>query len=176
GYPNSVVLPFDLECGLKVLRYQEGFLELKLPGTDVPLRILFTPYANEFRLRTFLGVENPEEELRAILQDRWQNQASLFCDDSGVNVLISHLFMVKRGDVLPEEPDDEKPIVHVGGAQVVYTENIPEQIQYTALGHLHRMHAVGSEESPVYYSGSPLSYSFAESNQKKYVLMIDAEP
>ncbi len=42
--------------------------------------------------------------------------------------------MVKRGDELPEEPEDEKPILHVGGAQAVYTENIPRQIQYTALG------------------------------------------
>ena len=28
----------------------------------------------------------------------------------------------------------------------------------------------------VYYSGSPLSYSFAEANQKKYVLLVDVEP
>jgi DNA repair protein SbcD/Mre11 len=91
-------------------------------------------------------------------------------------VLVSHLFMIKKGDVLPEEPEDEKPILHVGGAQVIYTENIPGQIQYTAVGHLHRMHKVDDKPCPVYYSGSPLSYSFAEANQKKYVLLIDVEP
>jgi exonuclease SbcD len=80
------------------------------------------------------------------------------------------------GDTLPEEPADEKPILHVGGAQVIYTENIPKQIQYTAIGHLHRMHRVDSVPGPVYYSGSPLSYSFAEANQKKYVLLVEAEP
>jgi exonuclease SbcD len=37
------------------------------------------------------------------------------------------------------------------------------------------MHAV-DKESKVYYSGSPLSYSFAEANQQKYVLLVDAEP
>src|SRR5690554_6441145 len=55
GYPNSVVIPFGLDCGLKVLQNNEGFLELQLPGTEVPLRILMTPYANEYRLKTFLG-------------------------------------------------------------------------------------------------------------------------
>ncbi len=175
GYPNSTVAPFELESGLKVTRGSEGFLEVQLPGKIVPLRILITPYANEYRLKTLLRQENSEEELRTILQDKWQNLADQFCDRKGINVLVSHLFVVKKGGELPEEPDDEKPILHVGGAQAVYTENIPAQVQYAALGHLHRMHCVDVQPCPVYYSGSPLSYSFAEANQKKYVLMIDAE-
>ncbi|MGV8093162.1 MAG: exonuclease SbcCD subunit D [Mangrovibacterium sp.] len=176
GYPNSLAAPFELESGLKVLQSNEGFLELQLPGKTVPLRVLLTPYANEYRLKTFLGQENSEEELRTVLQDKWQDLANQFCNEKGVNVLVSHLFMVKRGDELPEEPDDEKPILHVGGAQAIYTENIPPQIQYTALGHLHRMHRVDIQPCPVYYSGSPLAYSFTEADQKKYVLIIDAEP
>lgn len=176
GYPNSVVPEFELESGLKVLKSEEGFLELKLPDSDYPLRILLTPYANEYRLKTFLGVEDSEQEFRAILQQKWLNLAEKYCDDAGVNILVSHIFMVKKGDPLPEEPEDEKPILHVGGAQAVYTENIPPQIQYTALGHLHRMHRVDKYANPVYYSGSPLSYSFSEANQRKYVLIIDAEP
>jgi exonuclease SbcD len=176
GYPNSVVPLFELESGLKVLQSTEGFLELKLPGLDSPLRLLLTPYANEFRLKTYLGQENSEEELRTVLQEKWEELVVKYCDDQGVNILVTHLFVVKKGDELPEEPADEKPILHVGGAQVIYTENIPNQIQYTAIGHLHRMHRVGSAPCPVYYSGSPLSYSFAEANQKKYVLLVDVEP
>ena len=176
GYPNSVVPLFELESGLKVLRSEEGFLELKLPGNSIPLRLLLTPYANEFRLKTYLGQENSEQELRTVLQGKWQELAGKYCDESGINMLVTHLFVVKKGDVLPEEPTDEKPILHVGGAQVIYTENIPKQIQYTAIGHLHRMHQVDSAPCPVYYSGSPISYSFAEANQKKYVLLIDVEP
>jgi exonuclease SbcD len=175
GYPNSVVAPFELESDLKVLQSDEGFLELQLPGENIPLRILHTSYANEYRLKTFLGQENSEEELRTVLQEKWQKMAQQYCDEKGINILVSHLFMVKKGDELPEEPEDEKPILHVGGAQAVYTENIPKQIQYTALGHLHRIHQVDSVPCPVFYGGSPLSYSFAEANQKKYVLIIDAE-
>jgi exonuclease SbcD len=176
GYPNSVVDPFELDSGLKVLQSDEGFLELQLPGKNIPLRILHTSYANEYRLKTFLGQENSEEELRTVLQEKWQKLAGQYCDETGVNILLSHLFMVKKGDELPEEPEEEKPILHVGGAQAVYTENIPKQIQYTALGHLHRMHCVDEKPCPVYYGGSPLSYSFSEANQKKYVLIIDVEP
>lgn len=176
GYPNSSVAPFELESGLKVLQSSEGFLGLRLPKSEIPLRLLLTPYANEYRLKTCLGLENSEEELRTVLQKKWKQLADQYCDEHGVNVLVSHLFVIKKGEVLPEEPADEKPILHVGGAQAVYTENIPKQVQYTAMGHLHRMHRVDSNPAPVYYSGSPLSYSFSEANQKKYALLVDVEP
>lgn len=176
GYPNSVVPRFELESGLKVIESEEGFIEIRLPGIEAPLRLLLTPYANEFRLKTYLGHENSEEELRTVLQERWQELATKYCDSRGVNILVNHLYIMKKDGLMPEEPADEKPILHVGGAQVIYTENIPGQIQYTAIGHLHRMHRVDSSPGPVYYSGSPLSYSFAEANQKKYVLLVDAEP
>lgn len=176
GYPHSIVPPFSLETDLKVLRSDWGFVELSLPDCGVPLRILHTPYANEYRLKTYLGHENSEEEMRSLLQSRWKEMADRYCDSNGVNILVSHLFMAQRGRALPEEPEDEKPILYVGGAQAIYTENIPEHIQYVAMGHLHRMHRVDTAPCPVYYSGSPLSYSFSEANQKKYVLIVDAEP
>lgn len=176
GYPNSKISPFELETGLKVVQSAEGFVELKLPNCEDPLRLLLTPYANELRLKTFLNQTDSEEELRLQLQHSWTQLAEQYCDTRGVNVLMAHLFVVQNGAPLPDEPDDEKPILHVGGAQAIYTENIPPQIQYTALGHLHRMHAVQTHPSPVYYSGSPLGYSFAEANQDKFVLLIQAEP
>ena len=176
GYPHSIVPEFELETGLKVINSDKGFVELQLPGITAPLRILSTPYANEYRLKTFLGIEDSEKELRKILQENWQNIADKYCDEKGVNILVSHLFMVKKGEPLPEEPEDEKPILHVGGAQAIYSENIPKQIQYTALGHLHRMHSVDTNPCPIYYSGSPFPYSFSEANQKKYVLDIEVTP
>ena len=176
GYPNVQVSSFTLETGLKVLKTDEGFLEIALPGSNIPLRILITPYASEYRLRTFLGEENSEDELRALLGRRWQSLADRYCDKRGVNILLSHLFMIRKGDVPPEEPEEEKPILHVGGAQAIYTENIPSQIQYTALGHLHRMQRVDASFSPACYSGSPLSYSFAEANQQKYLLLVEVVP
>ena len=175
GYPNSVVSEFELESGLKIRNSEEGYFEIQLPDIKTPLRILHTSYANEIRLKTALGQGNSEEELRNILQNKWSNLAEKYCDKNGINLLVSHLFVIEKGSEIPEEPADEKPILHVGGVQAVYTENIPEQVQYTALGHLHRMHAVDAD-SKVYYSGSPLSYSFAEANQQKYVLIVEVEP
>ncbi len=176
GYPHSVVPEFELESGLKIIHSEAGFVELQLPENVVPLRILLTPYANEFRLKTYLGQENSEEELRLVLQKKWKDLAEKFCDNQGVNVLVSHLFMMKKGGEIPEEPADEKPILHVGGVQAVYTENLPNQLDYVALGHLHRLHTIDSKPCPIVYCGSPLSYSFSEAGQEKYAVVVEAHP
>lgn len=175
GYPNVFITPFELDSGLKVCRSEEGFAEIMLPGCADPLRLLLTPYANEFRLKAYLGHQDSEEELRKLLTDRWSELALKYCSHEGINLLISHLFFARKGFAPPEEPEDEKPILHVGGAQVIYSENIPPQIQYAALGHLHRKQIIDTTPCPVIYSGSPLSYSFAEADQTKYVVLIDVE-
>lgn len=175
GYPHSVVRPFELESGLKVLKSEAGFVELALPRCPVPLRLLLTPYANEIRMRRYLGWEDPEAALRRALEEHWAALAAAHCDEEGVNLLVTHLFMIKEGSEVPEEPEDEKPI-QVGGAEPVFTANIPEQMQYAALGHLHRHQEMGGGPCPVVYSGSPLEYSFAEAGQEKSVVLLEAEP
>lgn len=178
GFPNTLI-PFDAEDAeqsITVSNSAPGFLELKLASYDYPLRLILTPYANEYRLKAFLGMENEEQELRDLLGDSWKETAENFCDDQGVNILMAHLFVNKKGEPIPEETDDEKPILHVGGAQVIYSDNFPKNIQYVALGHLHRYQVIDTSPCPVVYSSSPLSFSFAEANQKKYVVILDLEP
>ncbi|MDQ6813396.1 MAG: exonuclease subunit SbcD, partial [Bacteroidota bacterium] len=175
GYPNSRVSACNNEGGLCISKSEEGFIELKLQQCRVPLRIIATPYANEFRLKTYLGAEDAEEELRMALQKNWQQLADKYCDDKGINILCTHLYFQKKGELAVEEPDDEKPILHVGGAQAIYSSNIPHQIQYVALGHLHKYQVVDMIPCPVVYSSSPLAYSFAEADQEKYVVILDAE-
>ncbi len=52
-------------------------------GLMNPFRILLTPYANEFRLKTYLGSSNAEEELRKLLEEKWKQIADLHCDEPG---------------------------------------------------------------------------------------------
>ncbi|MDZ7774748.1 MAG: exonuclease subunit SbcD [Bacteroidales bacterium] len=176
GYPSSQIAAVDNGGSFRITQSDEGFAIFSLPGINYPVRVLFTPYANEFRLKAYLGSANEEQAMRDLLQQRWKNLAAKYCDEQGVNILTTHLFMMKEGQEAPEEPEDEKPILHIGGAQAVYTNNIPSQVQYTALGHLHRRHAVDAPEKGVWYSGSPLSYSFSEANQDKFVNIVTLEP
>lgn len=175
GNPEVTIPKIAIENGFEIIQSASGFIAIQLPQYDYPIRIITTPYANEQRLKTYLGAENKEVQLNQVLQDSWATLADQYCDDKGVNILTTHLYMLKRGGEILEEPDGEKPL-RIGNADIVYTDCIPHQIQYTALGHLHRFQNVGSHSSPVVYSSSPLSYSFAEAGQEKKVVLIEAEP
>lgn len=88
---------------------------------------------------------------------------------------MAHLYMNKKGAPMLEEPEGEKPI-KIGNADLVFSDIIPHQIQYTALGHLHGFQNIGTVEKPVVYSSSPLCYSFSEAGQTKYVSIIEIKP
>ena len=68
---------------------------------------------------------------------------------------MSHLYFMQQDGPQPEEPEDEKPILHMGGAQAIYTEAIPDQIQYTALGHLHQHQTVSSNHHLWFIAAAP---------------------
>lgn len=175
GYPDTKLPPVSLESGVELVRTDAGFVELRLPNCAFPLRLIATPYANEYRLRRQLNPDDKAAGLREVLQQHWQRLADAYCDEAGANVLMTHLFVQARGTDLEAEPEGEKPIA-VGGASVVYTDLIPPQIQYTALGHLHRHHKLGGHSAPVVYASSPLAYSFAEADQVKKAVLVEVEP
>ena len=176
GFPHTEPKPFSLDTGLTLSRSDSGFIELQIPGQSVPLRIITTPYANEMRMKTYLGEKDSEMELQKLLQEQWQNLAATYCDDKGINILMTHLFVANSPDSdLPPEPDGEKPILYVGGASVIYADSFPKQMQYVALGHLHRKQYIRQKPYPVAYSGSPLTYSFAEAGQTKQVIIVEVE-
>lgn len=175
GNPDVTIPTVTIENGFEITQSENGFLEIQLPQYEFPIRIITTPYANEMRLKTYLGAENKEEQLNQLLQDSWAALADKYCDNKGVNILTTHLYMLKRGGEILEEPEGEKPL-RIGNADMVYTDCIPHQIQYTALGHLHRFQNVGGHPNPVVYSSSPLCYSFAEAGQDKKVVLIEAQP
>lgn len=80
------------------------------------------------------------------------------------NVLIAHLFTI--GSI---ESDSERIIW--GTAEQV-DSSLFKDFSYTALGHLHRYQKASEN---VFYSGSPLAYSFSESSSEKVFLRVEIE-
>ncbi|PZX47081.1 metallophosphoesterase family protein [Algoriphagus chordae] len=176
GKYDTIIPTGKLDNGIEITQASEGFVEMKLPQFDFPVRVILAPYANEVSMKTYLGEGDREEEFRYLMGANWKKIADQYCDDQGVNLFAGHFFFMKEGSTPEAEPESERPILHVGGTQALFTRNIPAQIQYAALGHLHRYHSVGHEHCPVVYSSSPLAYSFSEADQQKQVVIIEAEP
>jgi len=176
-----------LENGITVCDFNNGLLEISFEnagpstalrdlgsGDGSTVRIIATPYTNEFRLKQALLEEDKEKELRQVLQSRWKALTELE-GEADFNLLMTHLFVVKQGEALPEEPSDEKPILHVGGTQAVFTSNFPDKLDYAALGHLHGFREVGGKNYPICYASSPLQYSFGESGKTGQVVIVTLE-
>lgn len=176
GYPRSECQPFELESGLKILQTAPGFVEVALPNSPFPLRLLLTPYANELRLREFLGDDKRDSSLRDLLAQHWQSLADRFCNDEGVNVLMTHLFVTNGHSDMPEEDEEERSVLSLGGAQAVFVNQFPAQLNYAALGHIHAHYFLQKQPYPVAYSSSPLMYSLGDKQPGKFVLIANCEP
>jgi exonuclease SbcD len=174
GKPNMEFAPYQIDHGFEISKGDVGFLEIKLPHIDFPIRLIVTAFANEHRLKEYLG-EDEQKGLNEVLAQKWQALADKYCDNQGANLLVSHLYMNKKGGPVLEEPEGEKPL-RIGFADTVFTDCIPHQIQYTALGHLHRYQEIGGHQAPVVYSSSPLCYSFSEAGQDKKVVIVTIAP
>ena len=176
GYPKAKINKFSIDSGLKLINSEPGFVELKIPKIDYPLRIIVTPYANEVRLKKDLGTEKSNNELRKILQNKWLELSDKYCNHDGVNILVSHLYITSKDGEIIEEPEDEKPILHPGGVAPITAKNIPQNIQYAGFGHLHKNNIFNNNDTVIAYCGSPLAYSMSEENQDKFVIIADIRP
>lgn len=85
-----------------------------------------------------------------------------------VNLVISHL-MVAGG-----VPGGGERTAHLFDYSVPAL-SFPGHLSYVALGHLHRAQKVPAPV-PMWYSGSPLQLDFGEGEDRKAVVLVEAEP
>ncbi|HYF84028.1 MAG TPA: exonuclease SbcCD subunit D [Clostridia bacterium] len=161
GHPRSSVI---LQAG-------PGWLELKLGGLEHSAVIIALPYPSESRLEQLLSIESQEDKLQEAYSDKiaelLRHLSSNFREDT-VNLVVSHLYL-REGMT----SDSERQL---GGALVVDPCLLPDNAHFIALGHLHRPQRIKSSPSPAYYSGSPIAYSFSETDYSKLVYIVDAVP
>ena len=81
------------------------------------------------------------------------------------NILLAHQFVTGAARCDSEE-------LSVGGVDDV-DASVFDGFDYVALGHLHGPQKIGKET--VRYSGTPLKYSFSETNHKKAAVIVDVE-
>lgn len=172
---NHTALPeMTNAAGVRMVIPENGIVQLYFPDGD-EVNVLVAPYANEQLLRTYLGEEDREDELRLILSTKWKKLASTYFTKESINLFAGHFFFMKEGSSADEEPESERSILHVGGAQALFTDELPDGLHYAALGHLHRYQIIDNRRYPVVYSSSPLCYSFSEAGQEKCVVIIEVD-
>jgi len=130
------------------------------------------PYLSEARLGEVFTerLEDQQaaaEDYQSRLAQCLERLAAGFSPES-FHVLIAHLFLA--GGLAS---DSERPLasaLQVGGSFGVAADVFPPDVDYIALGHLHRPQQARIGR-PCYYAGSPLAYSFSEMDQQKSLIV-----
>ena len=145
-----------------------GILDL----SDLAVRIAIVPFIGK------RGIVRVEEILRLDQAERIGEYAERVAEILGaltvgmtpdtVNLVISHL-MVAGG-----EPGGGERTAHLFDYSVPALA-FPGHLNYVALGHLHRPQKVPAPV-PMWYSGSPLQLDFGEGEDRKAVVLVEAEP
>jgi exonuclease SbcD len=84
-------------------------------------------------------------------------------------ILMGHFF-VHGGEI-----SDSERTVQIGGSMPILASDLPENIDYFALGHLHRPQQIKGKEYPIIYSGSPLPMTFKEATYDKKLYILDLQ-
>lgn len=171
GYPGEVLPVGTASGGINRLRTGPGWVELALPGCEANTIIYALPFPSESRLNEIFTEKLDEVSQQIAYSERvsklFSEADQVFRPDT-VNLVVAHLFA--RGGL---ESESERQL---GGALAVAPQTMPQGAQYIALGHLHRPQVVNHTLQPCRYSGSPLSFSFAEADQQKEVVIIHVNP
>jgi exonuclease SbcD len=169
GYPGSNAAVYPNRS--VILQAGPGWLELKPAGCEHSAVIITLPYPSESRLEQLLSVELKEDKLQQAYSDKigelLRNLSSNYRENT-VNLIVGHLYL-RDG----RTSDSERQL---GGALAVDPSQLPDNAHYIALGHLHRPQRIKSAPSPTYYSGSPIAYSFSETDYSKVIYIVDAAP
>lgn len=168
GYPLSKTNVAKYS-GFEITEALEGCTKFNFNGEKVILLTL--PYPSEKRLNEVIKGDTEREKQVSYSQkvgDIFRSLEENFEEDS-VNIAVSHLFVVGG-----ESTDSERPI-ELGGSLLVQKNDLPQNSQYTALGHLHKPQKA-SERLNAYYSGSPLQYSKSERLYAKGAKIVEIHP
>ncbi len=131
-------------------------------------------YKTNFHLMPFIraGMVRrffPDREIKTV-EEAVEAALSTVIRKEGMNVIIAHQFVIAKGSNLLRSDSE---MLQVGTADEINVD-VFSGFDYVALGHLHGRQQVGTDH--VYYSGSPLPYSFSEANHVKGALVVDLSP
>ncbi len=133
--------------------------------------VLAVPFLRDHELRASVAADQIEDKME-VIPLAIRRHYDLLVDEARHRygkvplIAMGHLFMY---GALTSESERE---IHVGNLMGIDSLCIPEQISYTALGHIHKPQKVDKNEF-MRYSGSPIYLDFSESMYEKMVVRVE---
>ena len=140
---------------------EKGYQHVTIEGSET-IDVYLIPYMEPAYVREIAGdetIKRHDDAMRYLTRQIEKEK------NDRATLLVVHAF-VAGGDL----SDSERRLCAVGTAEMVGADCF-KPFTYTALGHLHKPQAIGSEH--IRYSGSLLKYSISEANQPKCFVKLE---
>ena len=141
---------------------------VEIPPDNPQIAIAAVPYLSENEL-PHVSFESDIKK-----QERYRERLKSFYHDCVSNmpenipkILMGHLF-VQGGSV-----GDSERNIQIGGATAIEANDFPDNVDYVALGHLHRPQSIKGKEYPIQYAGSPIPLRFNEASYEKKAFLLE---
>ncbi|MGA6168174.1 exonuclease SbcCD subunit D [Amycolatopsis magusensis] len=131
-----------------------------------PIACYGIPYLEPEPARHALGVPDAKGHTGVLTEAMRRIREDLATRPAGTrSIVLAHAF------VSGAAPTDSERTIAVGGVEDV-DGSVFDGVDYVALGHLHGPQVLAEH---LRYSGSPLAYSFSESQQRKSVWLVELD-
>lgn len=140
---------------------EKGYQQVTIERSET-IDVYLIPYMEPAYVREIAGdetIKRHDDAMRYLTRQIEKEK------NDRATLLVVHAF-VAGGDL----SDSERRLCAVGTAEMVGADCF-KPFTYTALGHLHKPQAIGSEH--IRYSGSLLKYSISEANQPKCFVKLE---
>jgi len=144
---------------------------VRLSKDDSAVAIAAVPYLSEGEILPHVSFEGDIERAARYREAvrKFYHHCVAKMPSEASKILMGHLF-VQGG-----KAGNSERTVLVGGTMLTRTADFPEDVDYVALGHLHRPQGVKGREYPVMYSGSVLPLTFQEATYDKKLYIFDSD-
>lgn len=147
------------KTGLKIITgYDQLFEPIKVNDVNIYVMPYFTP-ADIRHVFEVKDIHTHQEATEFIV-----HKMKEVINEDETNILIGHLFVAGG-----ESTDSERPL-SIGTIETVSAQTF-DIFDAVLLGHLHHPFAIQSDY--MFYSGTPMQYSFSEANQAKGYRLFD---
>jgi exonuclease SbcD len=180
--PSLLAAPRDLLKHLNIhvvanigKSHNDEIISIMDESGNLRLLVCAVPYLRDREIRFSQAAESIEEKGKNLIdgisshyQELYQHAEGLRAGTEIPLVVMGHLFMAGASS---DDSSGEREL-YVGSLAHVPAEMFPPEIDYFALGHLHRAQTVGTIDT-FRYSGSPLPMSFAGADDSHSVCLLN---
>jgi exonuclease SbcD len=135
------------------------------------LQVAAIPYLRDADIRKSVAGNSYDNQLKQIsegIKTHYEALAEILIPDVP-SIAMGHLYV--QG---VSTSDSEREVHTIGGVAAFTSDNFPEAFDYIALGHIHKPQRIADSDF-IRYSGSPISLSFSERKDQKYIIELTLE-